>query len=171
MVPRAARAARPAPPLADTYTKDRAAQPPERQGPLRSVRTGPYGWEGRASGALPDPASLGSRPVPERGPSSAARAWGTSLSDIHGAPPFYLISPSTHPTPVPTLTPLNPGPHICPSSLDRVHPVHVHPALSSVAAHPWRPHVPVTLHFLPVVTPPSSDYRLPLMAFKLCDAI
>lgn len=116
VVPRAARAARPAPALADTHTKDRVAQPPERQGPLPSVRTGPYGREGRTSGAMPGPAILGSRPVLGRGPSSVARAWGASLSDIHDAPPFYLISPSTHSTPVPILTPLNPGPHFRPSS-------------------------------------------------------
>lgn len=170
VVPRAAPAARPAPALADTHRKDRVAQPPEKQGPLPSVRTGPYGREGRTSGAMPGPAILGSRPVLGRGPSSVAWAWGASLSDIHGAPPFYLIFPSTHSTPVLILTPLNPGPHIHPSSLNRAHPVHVHLALSSVAALPWRPQVPVTLHFLPVVTPPRSDYRLPIMAFKLCDA-
>lgn len=154
VVPRAAPAARPAPALADTHRKDRVAHPPERQGPLRSVRTGPYGREGRTSRTMPGPAILGSRPVLGRGPGSVARAWGASLSDIHGAPPFYLISPSTHPTPVPILTPLNLGPHIRPSSLNRAHPVHGHPALFSVAAHPWRPQVPVTLHFLPV-SPPS----------------
>lgn len=74
VVPRAAPAARPAPALADTLTKDRVAQPPERQDSLPSVRTGPYGREGRTSGAKPGPAILGSRPVLGRGPSSVARA-------------------------------------------------------------------------------------------------
>lgn len=116
VVLRAAPAARPAPPLADIYTKDRVAQPPERQGPLPSVRTGPYGREGRASEAMPGPTNLGSHPVLGRGPSSAARTWGASLCAS------FLPDLSAHPTPVRFLTPLNPGPHIRPSSLDCVHP-------------------------------------------------
>lgn len=167
VVLRAAPAARPAPPLADIYTKDRAAQPPERQGPLPSVRTGPYGREGRASEAMPGPANLGSHPVLGRGPSSAARTWGASLCAS------FLPDLSAHPTPVRFLKTPKSGTTHSPIFLGLCPPyqVRVHAALSSVAAHPWRLQVPVTLHFfLPVVIPPSSDYRLSIMAFKLCDA-
>lgn len=84
--PRPAPGTRPTPPLAETHTKDRVARPPQGQGPLPSVRTGPYGREGPARGAMPGPAVLGSSLVLGRGPSSAAPA--ASLSIIRGAPPF-----------------------------------------------------------------------------------
>lgn len=74
LVPRAVPAARPSPPLAETHTKDLVAQPPETQGPLPSVRTGPYRREGPAGGAMPAPAAPGSGPVLGRGLSSAALA-------------------------------------------------------------------------------------------------
>lgn len=89
VVLRAAPGVRPTPLLAETLAKDRVAQPRERQGPLPSVRTGPYGREGPLSGAMPGPAAPGSGPVLGRGPSCAARA--ASLSVICGVPPFSLI--------------------------------------------------------------------------------
>lgn len=105
VVLRAAPGVRPTPLLAETLAKDRVAQPRERQGPLPSVRTGPYGREGPLSGAMPGPAAPGSGPVLGRGPSCAARA--ASLSVICGVPPFSLIFSPTHPTPVPISSPLN----------------------------------------------------------------
>lgn len=160
LVLRAAPAARPTPPLAETHTKDRVAQP--------RVRTGPYGREGPARGAMPGPAAPGSGPVMGRGPSPAARARArtrvASLSVIRGASPFSLLSAPTHLTPVPISLSLNPGSHILPSSSDRVHPAHCVPAWLCRGPS-LRPQVPVTLHFLPVVIPLTIDCPLWLSNF------
>lgn len=93
LVPRAVPVARPSPLLAETHTKDLVAQPPETQGPLPSVRTGPYRREGPAGGATPAPAAPGSGPVLGRGPGPAARARASASSVTRGAPPFFTNPP------------------------------------------------------------------------------